>query len=89
LYGKLYTMYSGKWVFLVAVLLFELGSVVSGVSPSSAVLIAGRVISGTGAAGILSGAIILVAASVPLRRRPLYTGILAAVHGIASVIGPL
>ncbi|KAI3326429.1 MFS general substrate transporter [Xylariaceae sp. AK1471] len=89
LYGKLYTMYSVKWVFLVAVVLFELGSVVAGVSPSSAVLIAGRTISGVGAAGIFAGAIIIVAKSVPLRHRPLYAGILASMHGIASVVGPL
>ncbi|GAP83929.1 putative MFS transporter [Rosellinia necatrix] len=89
LYGKLYTMYSVKWVFLVGVLLFELGSVIAGVSPSSAVLIAGRTVSGAGAAGIFAGAIILIAMSVPLRRRPLYTAVLSSMHGIASVIGPL
>ncbi|KAI1181190.1 MFS general substrate transporter [Nemania sp. FL0916] len=89
LYGKLFTMYSAKWVFIVAVVLFEVGSVVAGVSPSSAVLIVGRAISGAGAAGIFAGAIILVAMSVPLRQRPLYTGILSTMHGIASVIGPL
>ncbi|KAI2625238.1 MFS general substrate transporter [Xylaria nigripes] len=88
-FGKLYAMYSVKWVFLVAIVLFELGSVVAAVSPSSAVLIAGRTISGAGSAGIIGGAIILIAMSVPLRQRPIYTSILSSMHGIASVIGPL
>jgi MFS family permease len=89
LYGKLYTTGSVKWVFLFAVFAFEIGSLIAGVSPSSTVLIIGRTISGVGAAGIFAGAIIIIATAVPLRQRPIFTGILASTHGIASVVGPL
>ncbi|KAI2603433.1 MFS transporter [Hypoxylon fragiforme] len=89
MYGKFYAMYSVKWVFLAGVVIFEIGSLIAGVSPSSAVLIAGRAISGMGAAGIFAGAIIILASAVPLRQRPVYTGLLASMHGVASVAGPL
>ncbi|KAI1387347.1 MFS transporter [Hypoxylon trugodes] len=89
MYGKFYIMYPVKWVFLAGVVIFEIGSLIAAVSPSSAVLIAGRTISGAGAAGIFAGAIIILATSVPLRQRPLYTGILSSSHAIASVTGPI
>lgn len=89
MFGKFYIMYPVKWVFLAGVIFFEIGSLIAGVSPSSAVLIVGRAVSGVGAAGIFSGAIIILATSVPLRQRPIYTGLLASMHGIASVAGPL
>ncbi|KAI0122761.1 MFS transporter [Daldinia grandis] len=89
MFGKFYVMYSVKWVFLVGVFVFEIGSLIAAVSPSSAVLIVGRTVSGLGAAGIFAGAIIILATNVPLRLRPIYTGLLSSMHGIASVAGPL
>ncbi|KAI0801577.1 MFS general substrate transporter [Xylaria sp. FL0064] len=89
LYGKLYTTNSVKWVFLVAVAILEIGSVVAGAAPTSTALIVGRAVSGIGAAGIYSGSILIVATTVPLRQRPIYTGILAGTHGLASVVGPI
>ena len=49
----------------------------------------GRAVAGFGSAGIFSGAILIVAHTVPLRKRPIYTGLLGAMYGIASVAGPL
>ncbi|KAI0521401.1 MFS general substrate transporter [Xylaria bambusicola] len=89
LYGKLYSTNSVKYVFLFAVFAFEIGSLVAGVAPTSNALIVGRTVSGVGAAGIFAGAIIIIATAVPLRHRPIYTGILASTHGIASVVGPI
>jgi len=55
MFGKLFAEFSVRWVFLVALALFEIGSVVCAAAPSSAVLIAGRAIAGVGSAGILTG----------------------------------
>ncbi|KAH8731344.1 major facilitator superfamily domain-containing protein [Phaeosphaeriaceae sp. PMI808] len=89
IYGKFYTFYSIKWVYLVALFIFELGSLICGVAPNSTALIIGRAVAGIGAAGIFSGAILIIASTVPLRQRPTYMGLVGGMYGIASVAGPL
>lgn len=89
LFGKLYTFFSVKAVFLAAVFLFELGSAICGAAPTSISFIIGRAIAGLGSAGIMSGAIVIIVYAVPLHKRPLYQGLFGAVFGLASVIGPL
>ncbi len=49
----------------------------------------GRAVAGIGSAGIFSGAPVILAHSVALSRRPMYTGAIGAMYGIASVTGPL
>lgn len=89
IYGKFYTFYSIKWVYLIALFIFEIGSLICGVAPNSVALIIGRAIAGVGAAGIFSGAILIIANTVPLRQRPTYMGFVGGMYGIASVAGPL
>ena len=72
IYGKFYSFYSIKWVYLVALAIFELGSLLCGLAPNSTALIVGRAIAGVGAAGIFSGAILIISVTVPLRQRPTY-----------------
>lgn len=89
LFGRFYTFFSIKWVFLIAIGFFELGSLICGVAPNSLALIIGRAIAGVGSAGLFSGALIILAYSVPLEKRPIYTGLVGSMYGIASVSGPL
>ncbi|KAJ5502678.1 Major facilitator superfamily domain general substrate transporter [Penicillium fimorum] len=89
MFGKLYTFYSIKWIYLTALFIFEIGSLVCAVTPSSVGLICGRAIAGLGAAGLFSGSILIVSKSVPLNKRPFYTSIIGAMFGIANVAGPL
>lgn len=89
LYGRIYKFHSTIWVFLISNSIFEIGSLICGVAPSSIVLIVGRAISGLGSAGVTSGSIMIMTVTVPLHKRPVYTGCFAAVFGLASVIGTL
>lgn len=61
-------------VLIALVATFEVGSIVCATAPNSPALIVGRAISGIGAAGISSGALILINAIVPLQSRPKYAG---------------
>jgi MFS family permease len=49
-FGKLYQVFNVKWVFLTALAIFELGSLICGVAPTSPTLIFGRAVAGSGAA---------------------------------------
>ncbi|KAJ7618498.1 DHA14-like major facilitator [Roridomyces roridus] len=89
LFGRLYSFLSIKWVFIGAIVVFELGSLICGVAPTSNALIVGRAIAGLGSAGIFNGALIIISNTVPLEKRPVYTGLVSAMYGIASVAGPL
>ncbi|KAJ7165596.1 major facilitator superfamily transporter [Mycena crocata] len=89
LFGRFYSFLSMKSVYIAAISVFELGSLICGVAPTSNALIIGRAIAGLGSAGIFSGALIIVANTVPLGKRPMYTGLIGAMYGIASVAGPL
>lgn len=89
IFGKMYTFYSCKWVYLISLGIFEIGSLVCGVTPTSVGLILGRAIAGLGSAGIESGSILVVAQTVPVARRPVYMGLFGTTFGIANVVGPL
>ncbi|OIW28645.1 major facilitator superfamily transporter [Coniochaeta ligniaria NRRL 30616] len=88
MYGKLYAEVNIKWLFLIAVTIFEVGSIVCAAAPSSLALIVGRAVAGLGSAGILVGAFTIIAQSVPLHELPKYTGTLAGAAGIAQMVGP-
>ncbi|KAG0645789.1 putative efflux pump gsfJ [Hyphodiscus hymeniophilus] len=88
-WGKLLKYFPLKWTYLTSIFIFELGSLICAVAPSSTALIVGRAIAGLGAAGVASGAFILVAFIAPPEKRPAYLGIVGASYGISAVIGPL
>jgi MFS family permease len=72
--GKLYTHFPTKWTFLAFFAVFEVGSILCGAAVSSVMLIVGRAIAGLGAAGIIVGAITIIAGCAPLERRPALLG---------------
>ncbi|KAK7019561.1 major facilitator superfamily domain-containing protein [Favolaschia claudopus] len=89
LFGKLYTHFSIKWVYVASIALFEIGTLLCGAAPSSSIFILGRAVAGVGNAGIFSGALVIIANSVPLAKRPLYTGMIGGMGGIGCVTGPI
>ncbi|KIV78873.1 hypothetical protein PV11_06479 [Exophiala sideris] len=88
-FGKVYTYFNVKWTYMLALAIFELGSVLCGAAQSSTMLIVGRAVAGAGAAALFSGGMTIIGYSVPLRRRPIYIGLLSSMFGIASVVGPI
>ncbi|TDZ39280.1 Efflux pump apf11 [Colletotrichum spinosum] len=88
-FGKLYTVFDSKAVFLISLVLLAGGSLTCALSRNSGSFIAGRALSGLGSAGCISGALIITAAIVPLRQRPLFTSILGYLEGVAVALGPI
>ncbi|KAJ6127766.1 hypothetical protein N7471_008983 [Penicillium samsonianum] len=87
--GKLYTHFNIREVLFGAIFVFEVGSLVCGVAPTSTALIVGRAVAGLGSAGIFTGALVSIAHVTALEKRPLYFSLIGGVYGLASVIGPL
>ena len=83
------TFYSAKWTFTILVAIFEIGSIICAAAPSSLAFIIGRAITGIGGARSLVSASVIMIDLVPLRKRPKYQGLLGAVFGLSSIIGPL
>ncbi|KAI3294450.1 hypothetical protein DTO002I6_4619 [Penicillium roqueforti] len=89
IWGKLYSFWSAKSVYLAALFIFEVGSLLCGVAPSSTAFIVGRAIAGAGSGGVSAGSFVLVAHRVPLRHRASMVGIVSAAFGVGSIAGPL
>lgn len=87
-YGKLYSVFSIKVVYLSAIGLFEIGSLICTTAPNSIALIIGRAIAGLGAAGIFSGGVLITTKLIPLSKRAGYLGIMSGAFGLAAIIGP-
>jgi EmrB/QacA subfamily drug resistance transporter len=89
LVGKLGDLFGRKRVFQAAVVFFVIGSVLCGLAQSMAMLVGSRALQGIGGGAITVTASALIGEVVPLRERGRYQGILGAVFGVTTVIGPL
>ncbi|KAI9651374.1 hypothetical protein NHQ30_001415 [Ciborinia camelliae] len=89
LYGRIYSTFSIKWSYLAANAVFVIGSLICGIAPNSLSLIIGRAIAGVGSAGILTGSFVVVAHSVPLHKRPVFTAAVGLMFGVGATVGPL
>ncbi|KFY44979.1 hypothetical protein V494_01232 [Pseudogymnoascus sp. VKM F-4513 (FW-928)] len=89
LMGRVYKFYPAKPVFLIGIILFEIGSAICGAAPNSNAFIIGRAIAGTGTSGMFSGLMVIMFYTIPLQHRPIFQGFFGAVFALGSVIGPL
>jgi EmrB/QacA subfamily drug resistance transporter len=89
LWGKLGDLYGRKGVFLSSIVVFLIGSALSGASQNMAQLIGFRALQGLGAGGLIVGAMAIIGELVPPRERGRYQGYIAGMMAVAMVAGPL
>ncbi|KAK3942540.1 major facilitator superfamily domain-containing protein [Diplogelasinospora grovesii] len=79
-FGQLYQLFSVRLIYLTCLVVFEAGSVLCALAPSSTALIIGRIVTGIGGGGLYIGAVVL---------RPVYISTVTSLDGVAAVAGPL
>ncbi len=89
LWGKLGDQYGRKFFFQAAIVIFLIGSALTGLSHSMLELIAFRALQGLGGGGLMVGAQTIVGDVVSPRERGRYMGLFMAMFGVTTVIGPL
>ena len=89
IYGRLSDRWGRRPLFLVALLLFGLGSLLAACAPAFSILVIGRCIQGLGAGGLYSLAFAVIADLLPPRERGRYILLFVAIFGSSSILGPL
>ena len=89
LYGKVSDLIGRRSVFLFAIGMFLVGSLLAGMAQNMAQLVIFRGVQGLGAGGLLTLAFTIISDVVSPRERGRYQGLFGAVFGVASVAGPL
>jgi EmrB/QacA subfamily drug resistance transporter len=89
LFGKLSDIYGRKRLFMVAIVIFVVGSALCGLAQSMYELAGFRAFQGIGAGGIMPLALAIIGDIIPPRERARYQGYMMAVFASASVLGPV
>ena len=87
--GKLSDLFGRRTMLLIGVAVFTVGSLLSGISGSVGELIAWRAFQGIGGGIITANAFTIVGDLFAARERGKWQGLIGAVFGFSSVIGPL
>ncbi|MFE9836476.1 MDR family MFS transporter [Streptomyces sp. NPDC005551] len=89
IWGKLGDMYGRKGVFMTSIVVFLIGSALSGMAQGMGELIGFRAIQGLGAGGLMVGVMAIIGDLIPPRERGKYQGMIAGVMALAMIAGPL
>ncbi|MDN4597747.1 MDR family MFS transporter [Leifsonia virtsii] len=89
IYGKLSDIFGRRPLFIIAIVIFIVGSILASFSTSMLELAAFRAIQGLGAGGLMSMPLAIMGDMLAPRERAKYQGYFLAVFGISSLIGPL
>jgi EmrB/QacA subfamily drug resistance transporter len=89
IYGKLSDIFGRRPLFIIAISIFLLGSILAGFSTSMYELASFRAIQGLGAGGLMALPLAIMGDILAPRERAKYQGYFLAVFGVSSVVGPL
>ena len=89
IWGKIGDLYGRKNIFMTSIVIFLVGSALSGMSTNMNELIGFRALQGLGAGGLIVGVMAIIGDLVSPRERGRYQGMFAGVMAVAMVAGPL
>ncbi|GAA1952304.1 MDR family MFS transporter [Microbacterium deminutum] len=89
IYGKLSDIFGRRPLFIFAIVVFIIGSILASFSTSMAELAVFRAIQGLGAGGLMSMPLAIMGDILAPRERARYQGYFLAVFGVSSLLGPL
>ncbi len=89
IYGKLSDLFGRRPLFLLAIVIFIIGSILASFSQSMVELAVFRAVQGLGAGGLMSMPLAIMGDMLAPRERARYQGYFLAVFGISSLVGPL
>jgi MFS family permease len=88
LMAKLSDLLGRRWIYISAVSLFAIGSLVVILSNSFTTFVVGRAIQGFGAGGIFPVASAVIGDTIPKEKQGSALGMIGAVFGLAFMVGP-
>ncbi|KAE8362636.1 MFS general substrate transporter [Aspergillus caelatus] len=89
LWGRIYSQFNPKWIYVLCVVIFEIGSAICGAAPNMDALIIGRALGGLGGGGMYLGVMMMLSLFTTPVERPKYIGIIGVVFGFGTVLGPV
>jgi EmrB/QacA subfamily drug resistance transporter len=89
LWGRLSDLFGRRSIYLTGLLIFLVGSALSGMARSMEQLIAFRMLQGLGAGSLMTIGMTVVGDLFDLERRARMQGLISGVWGVASLLGPL
>jgi len=89
IWGKLGDLYGRKSLFITSIVIFLVGSALSGAAQDMGQLIGFRALQGLGAGGLMVGAFAIIGDLVPPRERGRYQGLMGGIMALAMIAGPL
>ncbi|KAE8443873.1 hypothetical protein EG329_001282 [Mollisiaceae sp. DMI_Dod_QoI] len=75
--------------FFIFVVIFEIGSLICGVAPSSAALVIGRAVAGIGGSGLFNGALTIIAGSLAKEKRAQTVALVYVFSMMGSIVAPI
>lgn len=89
LWGRLSDLYGRRRLYLAAIALFLVGSMLAGVSQTMPQLVCFRLLQGLGAGGLIPLALTIIGEIYTLAERTRMQAVFSSVWGVASIAGPL
>ncbi len=89
IYGKLADLFGRKVIFIIGVILFVAGSMLSGAAHTMPQLIWFRAFQGIGAGAVMPVTFTIIADLYPGEQRARMSGVFSSIWGIAGLLGPL